>query len=564
MHRRKSRGAWGLILFSVIAGPVIAADVASDTGPQIPTVAKDQVRKRVEAGFAPGIILGVVNPEGRAFYTYGKADLESGQCMTPETIVEIGSVTKAFTSLLMVEAALDGRFKLESPIADYLPEGTKGTGRYGRQITFEDLAVHRSGLPRLPWNLLPTDPADPYAGYSCEQILEFMRTHQLVNPVRIRYDYSNFGLGLLGYLIERTTEKSFAQLIEQHITQPLSMQDTMVEVPEGKQSRFARGYVLKKPAPHWDFGCLVGTGGLRSTASDLLSFLEALLGLRSSELDEAISIALDRRYTFESPPVEMCLGWQIREEAGTEIYWHSGATGGFRSFAAFDRANQVGIVVLSNSAYDLDRLGGYLLEPTLGLPPVPTPVELPTAVLRKLVGYYELRSGAYMHITREEDQLFAQATGQKRFPIFPSSATEFYYTALDAYVIFERDDAGRIAFLTLRQPGSAQHAQRLPDDFEPAPVPPPVKLEDDTLDDYAGTYQLMADHSLVFYVKAKDDHLTLQLIGQERLPIVPIEKDVFFYPESRAKIIFRRNDSNEVVSLTVEGGGGQTNARKLD
>jgi len=124
--------------------------------------------------------------------------------MDGNTIFEVGSVTKVFTSLLLADMAQRGQVALTDPVAkSTCLLGLKMPERNGRQISLEDLATHTSGLPRLPSNLSPKDAANPYADYSIEQLYQFLSGYQLTRDIGPQYEYSNLGGGLLGHVLAR-------------------------------------------------------------------------------------------------------------------------------------------------------------------------------------------------------------------------------------------------------------------------------------------------------------------------------------------------------------------------
>src|ERR1700722_17124981 len=121
-----------------------------------------------------GIVVGVIEPTGRRIVSYGSLETGDKRPLNGDTVFEIGSVTKVFTSLLLADMVQRGEVALTDPVAKYLPPSVKMPERGGRSITLEDLSTHTSGLPRLPTNFSPNDPANPYADYSVDQLYQFL------------------------------------------------------------------------------------------------------------------------------------------------------------------------------------------------------------------------------------------------------------------------------------------------------------------------------------------------------------------------------------------------------
>ena len=246
-------------------------------------------------------------------------------------------------------------------------------------VTLEELATHRSGLPRLPVNIavdLFTKRYNPYAGYTLgrlENMLPLAATFRLPDN---RPSYSNFGMGLLGDALALRNETTYADLIQRQVLAPLKLNDTFTAVPESKLDRFINGrFPNGKVAPHWDFQARAGAGAMRSTAADLLTFLEANISPPDSPLGEAIRLTHQPRWEEDGDGI--ALGWHLQgreqdrsgqrkstaaskdpegdvepsevDDDGSRIYWHNGGTGGFVSFAAFHTPSRTAIVLLSDS-----------------------------------------------------------------------------------------------------------------------------------------------------------------------------------------------------------------------
>jgi serine-type D-Ala-D-Ala carboxypeptidase/endopeptidase len=260
-----------------------------------------------------------------------------------DAIFEIGSITKIFTVTLLAELALEGLVALDDPVQRYLPEGVDLPVR-GRPITLADLATHRSGLPRLPkgmWRRAFRERRNPYASFGVAALEAAIPATRPKREPGTKVRYSNYGAGLLGYVLSCAAGKGYGALVEERICRPLGLEDTFAEVPESRLERFAQGHDRRgRPVPHWDLDALAGAGALRSTASDLLTFLELNLSGSDSRLAQAA------RLTQE--PVR--LGWWEHElpRGGGVALHHDGGTGGFRSVAGFVRETRTAVVVLTN------------------------------------------------------------------------------------------------------------------------------------------------------------------------------------------------------------------------
>jgi CubicO group peptidase (beta-lactamase class C family) len=416
-----------------------------------------------------GMVVGVIEPQGRRIVAYGTLNQGDARPLGGDTIFEIGSITKVLTSLLLADMVQRGMVALSDPVVKYLPSEVKVPERAGRSITLLHLSTHTSGLPRLPSNLQPKDPADPYADYTAERLYQFLSTYQLTRDIGSHFEYSNLGGGLLGFALARRAGMEYEALVRSRITTPLGMKSTGITLTPEMKARLAVGHNADlKAVSNWNFQALAGCGALRSSANDMLTFLAANLGYVKSPLAPAMASMLAVRRPTGSPSLgEIGLGWLMVKPSSQEIVWHNGGTGGYRSFVGFLPNARVGVVVLSNTFTQtgVDDIGMHLLDshaPLMAPPKEHNEIAVDPKLYDAYVGQYQLAPNFILTITREGDNLFVQATGQPKFQIFPSSEREFFLKVVDAQITFETDSTGRAASLTLHQNGANVPGKRVP------------------------------------------------------------------------------------------------------
>ena len=414
-----------------------------------------------------GIVVGIVEPAGRRVVAHGRLSTDDRTEVDGDTVFEIGSITKAFTATLLADLVGEGAFELETPVQRLLGSDVTVPTRNGAEITLLHLTTHSSGLPRMPNNFRPADAGNPYADYSVAQLYEFLSSHELQRDIGAEVEYSNLGTGLLGHALALSQETDYETLVSRRLLEPLGMSDTSITLSPSQQERLAVGHSVQlRPVANWDLPTLAGAGALRSTVNDMLTFVEANLGLREFPLHDEMSVAHAPRRDFSAPGMRIGLGWVIRSGHGRELHWHNGGTGGYRSFLGFDLESRTGVVVLSNSGDSVDDLGFHLLEQgyRLVLPPAfRTAVEVDPAVYDDYVGRYRLAENVVFTVTRQGDRLFVQLTGQPRFEVFPESETRYFYRVVDAQITFGRSDDGAVDHLVLHQNDMDQRAERLTD-----------------------------------------------------------------------------------------------------
>ena len=412
-----------------------------------------------------GIAVGIVEDGRRRVVSYGRVAADDSREVDGDSVYEIGSITKVFTAILLADLAGEGAFQLETPVQRLLGPDVAVPTRNGAEISLLHLTTHSSGLPRMPDNFRPTDAGNPYADYTVTQLYEFLSTHELQRDIGETVEYSNLGTGLLGHALALSQETDYESLVSARLLEPLEMSDTSITLSPSQRERLAIGHSVQlRPVANWDLPTLAGAGALRSTVNDMLTFVEANLGLRDSSLHEAIAATHEPRRDFPAPGMRIGLGWVIRGGHGRELYWHNGGTGGYRSFLGFDLESRTGVVVLSNSSDSVDDLGFHLLDLRYRLvvpPAFRTVVDVDPATYDDYVGRYRLAENVVFTVTRQGDRLFVQITGQPRFEVFPESATTYFYRVVDAQITFGRSDDGAVDHLVLHQNDMDQRAQRL-------------------------------------------------------------------------------------------------------
>jgi serine-type D-Ala-D-Ala carboxypeptidase/endopeptidase len=193
---------------------------------------------------------------------------------------------------------------------------------------------------------------------------EFLSNYTLTRDIGEKYEYSNFGGGLLGQVLALRAGKSYEALLTERILRPLGMGSTAVRFTPAMLSRLADGHFANlTPAKNWDLDSLVGAGGIRSTTNDMLKYVAAYMGLKQSPLSAAMERAQQDLKDTTIPNMDIGLSWRLRKNADSVIVWHNGGTGGYHSYVGFDRKKGIGVVVLCNSSNSIDDIGVHLLDP---------------------------------------------------------------------------------------------------------------------------------------------------------------------------------------------------------
>lgn len=290
----------------------------------------------------PGILVASSVKGKHQFFTAGVADKKSNLAFTPETQFEIGSISKTFTAFLLESVLQKNDIADTSLITQFLPDSlAKNKAIAGIQLLH--LLNHTSGLPRLPENIgIPQDRLQPYANYNKDNLYYYLNITEPKTFGKIAY--SNLGVGLAGVIAENISNKSYQQLLIEYINKPFQLKHTGIE--PSKRMPKSIGYFGNEVASYWDMNVLVGAGGIKSDANDLLQYLDFMASNQSLPVVKSVL----QKTTQLNKQAAIAKAWHtIEKDGNTLLYWHNGGTYGFSTFAAFNPTTKNSIVVVINA-----------------------------------------------------------------------------------------------------------------------------------------------------------------------------------------------------------------------
>ncbi|MBT9150952.1 MAG: putative penicillin-binding protein PbpX [candidate division WS2 bacterium] len=357
----------------------------------------------------PGLSLAIVKGNEVIWSkAFGFRDLERGHATTPHTLYRIGSVTKSFTALSIMQLVEQGKLSLDDPIDMYIPLNIQPGGE---TIRISHLLSHSSGIPALAYSeaARAVNAWFPIADWS--GILTFMADAQdwtLTRPGE-RWFYLNEGYALLGYIIEKCSGMSYEEYLRQHVLLPLRMERSFFSKEEvDKDQDAATPYIItrdgeRKPSSY-AYGGISSDGALISSVLDLSCYVSMYLGqgefngtrLLSPESIEKMStpqVALPQQGLFGKGSYGY--GLSITPDfLGYKLVGHGGSVLVATAYMGFIPEQDIGIALLANgSGYPLSQLGMYGLALMLNQDPEALPFVQREKTLTELVGSYETYRG---------------------------------------------------------------------------------------------------------------------------------------------------------------------------
>ena len=380
---------------------------------------------------------------------YGSANLEWNIPDSSSTRFRLGSLTKQFTAAGILLLEERGKLKTDDPVKKYMPDAPTAWDK----ITIYNLLTHTSGIPSFTsfpdYRSTEATPTTP------EKLVARFRDKPLEFQPGEKWEYSNSGYVLLGYLIEKITGQSYKDFIQKNIFKPLSMNDSGYDSNTTIIPHRASGYTPGPNGPtnagYIDMTIPLSAGALYSTTEDLLRWEQGLFG------GKLLSAASLKKMTTPFKNDYAC-GLIVRNRNGRTIIEHAGGIEGFNTHLSYYPEDKLVVAVLGNlngsAPTELAaKLASSVHGETVVLPSERKAIAAPKEVLARYVGTYQLTPAFSIAVTLEGDQLMAQATNQPKFPLFPESETRFFLKVVDAQVEFSKDDKGEFAYLTLHQGG---------------------------------------------------------------------------------------------------------------
>jgi len=391
---------------------------------------------------------------------YGMANLEWDIPNSASTKFRLGSVTKQFTAAAILLLEERGKLKVEDPVKKYMPDAPAAWDK----ITIFHLLTHTSGIPNFT-SFPDYGQTEPFST-TPEKLVARFRDKPLEFESGEKWNYSNSGYVLLGYLIEKIAAQPYEAFLKENIFTPLGMKDSGYDSNSEIIHHRASGYAPGKNGPvnagFVHMSIPFSAGSLYSTTEDLLRWEQGLFGgkvLSAASLQKMIT-------PFKS---DYAMGLSVHTVGGHTVIDHGGGIEGFNTHLAYYPEDKLTVAVLGNlngaAPGDIaGKLGAFAYGQQLQLTSERKQITLPAAKLAGYVGTYELAPKTNIMIRLDGDQLTAQLSGQPKFPLFAQSETLFFLKVVDAQLEFGRDANG--AYVVLHQNGADQKALKKSDMVE--------------------------------------------------------------------------------------------------
>lgn len=423
----------------------------------------------------PGLSIAIVADDRMAYSKgFGFRDIASGLPVTPRTLFGIGSVTKSFTALAMMQLVEKGKVSLADPVENYLPLTIRP---FDEQIRIEHLLTHSSGLPALGYaeafinGMLGAD-SEWLPISNVDDVVNFMKDSKewAVSKPGARHFYLNEGWAILGSIISRVTGMRYDEYVKRNILEPLCMDRTLFsKIDVDQDGDVATPYIIDRDGKHlpsvFPYG-ISADGGWISNVVDLSNYLLMFLG--RGEFEGKVILGKKSLSSMEEAhiglPYEMLgkvyygYGLRISSLGNHKLVGHTGSVGVYTAYLGYLPDAKVGVAVLANpSEYNPSHLGMFALAELAGMDSATLPFIKNHRILRKLQGRYETYKGTMkIDVRKKGDFLFYESRDrytEQTLPLVPDELNDEharFYTLVDGVkhpFDFVADENGNIELI---------------------------------------------------------------------------------------------------------------------
>lgn len=506
----------------------------------------------------PGITA-LVSRNGQIIYekAFGMANLELNQPMQVDNVFWIASIGKQFTAVAILQLKEQGKLNLEDEITKFIPDYPT----QGNKITIENLLTHTSGI----YNFSGMEDPEKKLAFDCtpNEVIDFFKNLPILFPSGTKWEYSNSGYFLLGYIIEKITGKPYSEYLTENFFKPIGMTNSLyasdkriIKNRVGAYTLGDNGFENSQPR---NITHVYSAGAIQTTLQDFFKWHQAVLSYKLVK-KETLDKAFSRYKLTDGTETDYGYGWRLGYVYDSPSIWHGGLITGFGAIEIYLPKEDVFVAVFSNCdcIYPKD-IAFRLAAIAAGRPFGYKEISLGSPILNEYSGVYENQKGLQMIISVSENKLFSQL-GRG-----PKSALEAYqkdkfFLANDAMqtIEFSSNAKGEIEkALALKLTGNEiwnKTNKSIPDSNG-------IKVNENTLQTYVGEYEVTPD--FVFSVTREKDKLFLQAPEQDKLEMFADTENKFFLKVNDAQLEFIKDDFGMVSKAIMNQGGRQADAKKI-
>ncbi|WP_315818722.1 serine hydrolase [Paraflavitalea speifideaquila] len=467
------------------------------------------------------------------------ANMELEVSMKENMVFHIGSLTKQFTAVAILQLVEQGKISLQDDIRKYLPNYQVLTDT----VTIEHLLTHTSGMASEP---------DPKAkNKTPDELVDGYKNQPIEFSAGTRWNYNNANYYLLGFIVEKLSGKPYAQYLKENIFTPAGMNNTcfctLDTVIRNKASGYINGRIGIVNDRISSMNTLYSSGGIQSTAEDMFRWNQAIKAnilLKKETMNRAFT-PFKLKNGQDSP---YGYGWHIQDIQGSRSYRHGGAVSGFVSEELYLPDEDAFVIALfnSHSRIPIGVLSRLMAAMAIEKPYSFKEITLDNKLLKTYAGVYNNVNNELIIITEVGNQLYFQRPGGIRYTINASAKDNFFFDKDYLCVDFLRDSVGNLHKLGLGKVGIGTYYWSKTNQTIPTMLP--ARLPDSLMQQYVGKYVFSSGDTLTIIKEGLG--LVIQPNGSEKLTTYPETEQLFSALKRITKLNLKEIDRDSLINLS--------------
>lgn len=547
----------GLIVAAVFMLLISTASVAQTLNPKQMTAELDRMLSEQFKQGAPGCAA-LVAVKGQIIYkkAFGMANIELDVAMQPDNVFRIGSITKQFTAVAILQLMEQGKLKLDDEITKFIPDYPTN----GHIITIEHLLTHTSGIKSYTnvkeFGKLSRTDMKP------EEVVDLIKTQPMEFAPGTKWSYNNSGYFLLGYIIEKITGKTYKEYLEENIFKPAGMTSSLygndITIVKKRASGYAPGKDGVVNAEFLSMLLPYAAGSIQSTVEDLFKWNQALHSYRLVK-KETLDMAFREYKLLNGKGTSYGYGWMLSGLQGSTTIEHGGGINGFLTNAIYLPHEDVFVALFSNSTDKApDFTSQKMAALAIGKPLIINKVILTEAELDEFIGIYTDEEEKEVTVSRDGTDLFVMRSGGQSRKIFPAGNDKFTFEDSFTTVTFTRDASGTIVSALYDERGKTFTIKRTAKELKEKAV---ISVPETLLQEYAGDYEIQQGFTIT--VTAEGTRLFAQAAGQGKFELFAESESKFYVKVVDAQLGFFRDDAGKVSKIILYQGGREMEGKRI-
>lgn len=542
------------ILFLVTA-------IVGSTFAQIPTAEFDKLLSEQYKSDGPGATV-LVAQKGRIVYhkAFGMANLELGVPLQPDHVLRIGSVTKQFTAVAILQLVEQGKLSLQDELTKFIPDYPT----QGKRIIVEHLLTHTSGIKSYT-GMKEWDPATHRKDFTPTELVDYFKNQPMDFDPGEQWEYNNSGYVLLGVIIEKVSGQTYAEYLDEHIFKPLGMKHTYYDVSTTLIPNRAAGYSQADVAGAYANSTFLSmtqpyaAGSLLSTVEDLFIWTKAVHEGKVVRPD-LLKKAFTPYILPDGSSTRYGYGWALNNLLGSPTIEHSGGIHGFLSDLVYLPNEEICVAILTNcDCNPPGNVANKIAALAAGKTIAPTPIVLDAQALEEYVGVYENDKNEQRVITIDQGELYSQRAGGSKLKLIPYGKDQFYFEGPLARATFLREK-NKVVKVSVNDRNAPDNIWVKTDKPLPA-ARPEIQRTEAQLEPFVGEYQLAPGFNIA--ITREGAQLFCQATGQERFELFAATPTRFFLKVVEADIEFYPDANGAVPKMTLFQGGQEMPGERI-